>query len=258
MSDDSNIAVEREKTKRLMITVGAGAVLGVLAMILFFNTVGNRKGDLDIDITSGKFKVSLDKPIGEQVQQSTSSLSTKDGPLQFNTGTISDSVIKNVEAQGQKIDPTKFTGKNLISSEAGFVLSANEPSKWTVTYDPSGLHNSDIPVTTITGDGFGNVKVVRRANTGHVNIRTFIGEAVATLRSSGVINSDPEIQFDDQRKTAFLTVTNIETGGQSYVKVVIYNNTVFVASADYNALLTDESTKNDLIGMVASFSPIAK
>lgn len=258
MSDETNIAVEREKTKRLMITVGAGGVLGVLAMILFFNTVGDRKGDLDIDITSGKFKVSLDKPIGEQVQQSTSSLSTKDGPLQFSTGTISDSVIKNVVAQGQTIDPSKFVGKNLISPDAGFVLSTKDPSKWNVSYDPSGLSNSNVPVTTISGDGLGWVKVERQTNVGQMNIRQFINVAVAAMRSSGMINSEPDIQFDDDHQTAFLTVTNIETGGQSYLKVVIYNNTVFVASAEYNSLLTDANTKNDLISMVASFSPISK
>lgn len=258
MADETELGVEREKTKRHMMTLGVGGLIGLIVIILFFNSIGNRQGSVDVDVTSLKFKVSLDKPIGEQVQQPTSTLSTKDGELKFNTGTISDSVIKNVEAQGQTIDPTRFSGKNLISPEAGFVLSSQSPSKWTVAYDKAGLRDPSTPITRITGDGLGNLFITRGPDTDHAGIRASVEVTVNEMRQRGMINADPDIRYVEANQTAFLTFTNTDTGGQSYMKVVIYNDTVYVASANYNAVLTDQSTKNDLINMVASFSPIAK
>jgi len=258
MSDDSNIAVEKEKTKRLMITVGAGAILGLLVILLFFNTVGNRKGDIDIDITSGKFKVSLDKPIGEQIHQPTSSLSTSNGDVQFNTGTISDSVVQRVESSGQKIDPRRFVGKNLINREAGFVISAGNPSRWMVENNDEGFDNPLVPVTQIKGSGDEFLNITRGPMQGCSDVRGCVEVTVEGMKQLGLINQNPSIRYDEQRQTAFLTFTNAENGGQSYMKVVISNGLAFVATANYNVLSTSASTRDELIAMVASFSPIAQ
>ncbi len=258
MSDETNIAVEREKTKRLMITVGAGGVLGVLAMILFFNTVGDRKGDLDIDITSGKFKVSLDKPIGEQIQQPSSSLQTSSGDVQFSTGTISDSVVQRVEASGQVIDAGKFVGKNLINRKAGFVISAGNPSAWSIQNDDEGFQNPLVPVTQIRGAGGEFLNVTRGPMQGCSDVRSCVELTVESMKQIGLIDQNPTVRYDEANQTAFLTFTNAENGGQSYMKVVISNGLAYVAAANYNVHATDANTKNDLISMVASFSPISK
>lgn len=255
-SDSVLIEREKQKTKRQMmfyILVGLIACIGLL--LVFRGTDGKRK--VDIDLSSGKFTFSVDKPIVEQVQQTTETATMRGKKIDFTTGTIQSDVIKQVQEQNNNnISPNAFAGKNLINKAGKFILTVEHPEKWNVTYNPEGLNNPLIPINTISNN-FGNVNITRSVAEPGYAFEMQVEMAMELLLNYGYITQMPNVAYDDTRTTAFLTYTNQQTGGISYQKMTLKNGLVYGVTANYNGTLTPPQEKNDMINMVASLTVIA-
>ncbi len=174
-------------------------------ILVFRGTDGTRK--VDIDITKGKFAFSVDKPIVEQVNQSTVSTTVRGEKVDFTTGVIEPKVIDQIQKENITISPESFTGKNLINKEAGFVLTVEHPERYRLSYSAEGLTNSYIPINTITSS-YGNVNVNRSESTPGYDFPTQVEAGLQLILNAGYINSLPEIHYDQSKTTAFLTYNN--------------------------------------------------
>jgi hypothetical protein len=253
-SDSVLIERERQKTRRQMMfytLLGAIACLGLV--LVFSNDDGKRK--VDIDLSSGKFTFSIDKPIVEQVNQQKETASLNGKEIDFTTGSISTQVINEIQKADKNISPTAFAGKNLINQQAGFLLTVEHPEEWNVSYNPEGLNNPLVPINTIA-NAYGNLNVTRSVADNNYSFETLVEMTMQLLLNYGYITEIPNIVYDDSRTTAFLTYTNQQTGGISYQKMTLKKGYVYGATANYNANLTPAQKKNDLINMVASLTVI--
>jgi hypothetical protein len=255
-ADSEQVLIERErqKTKRQMMFYVLMGIIACFGLILVFRgTEGTRK--VDIDLSKGKFNFSVDKPIVEQINQTKDSATLRGNKIEFTTGTVKSEVIDQIQQQNEIISPTRFTGKNLINKEAGFILTVEHPENYSVSYNPEGLHNSYIPVNTITG-GYGNVNISRAASAAGYDFPTQVEWALQLLLNNGYLIQMPHINYDESRTTAFLTYNNQVTGGISYQKLTLKNGMIYSAMANYNSTLTPQNEKDDLVNMVASLTAI--
>ncbi|MGV8878216.1 MAG: hypothetical protein ACOH2A_04210 [Sphingobacteriaceae bacterium] len=257
LPESDNVLIEREKQKtkrQMMFYILVGLVASIGLLLVFRGTDGKRK--VDIDLSSGKFTFSVDKPIVEQVKQSTETATLGGKKIDFTTGTIQSDVIQQVQEQNMQISPGAFAGKNLINKEGRYILTVEHPEKWDVSYNPEGLSNPLIPINTISNN-FGNVNITRSEADPNYPFQTQVEMSMQLLLNYGLISQIPNIIYDDTRTTAFLTYTNQQTGGISYQKMTIKKGLLFFATANYNGTLTPTEEKNDMINMVASLTVIA-
>jgi hypothetical protein len=254
--DTSQVAIEKEKTKRYFALLGVGGTIVLVVVLYFFNTVDQGK----LKVTKDGFEVNIERPIIQQVGSDQSSLTTGNTSVNFTTGTINDSVIRNVEqSAGGTVPPDRFTGKNLIDRKGGYVIASSNPGAWSVSHNNDGYHNSESSMVTFVSNNTAQVAVSRTPVSmlpGCENVRCVVDVIVSVYLQNGVISSVPAVKYDDAHNTAFLTFTNQQTQGESYVKIMKSGGYWYEAKADYNKLITDASTKNDAINMVASFATI--
>ncbi|OPY02092.1 MAG: hypothetical protein A4E66_02729 [Syntrophus sp. PtaB.Bin001] len=73
---------------------------------------------------------------------------------------------------------------------------------------------------------------------------------------AGMIQQMPQVTYDLPSETAFAVYTNPQTMGQSFQKVIINRaqNRVFVATANYNQMLSNPEGIQDLLNMIATFT----
>ncbi len=254
-SDFVIIEREKQKTRRQMmfyLLLGSIALIGLF--LVFRNDEGKRK--VNIDISKGKFEFSIDKPIVEQVNQTTQSATLRGEEVDFTTGSISSEVIDQLQQDNASISPNQFAGKNLINKEGGYVLTVDNPQKWNVQYNPAGLNDPMTPINIITGQG-GELRITRSPLQAGYDFDTQVEYSMQMLLYMGFITQIPDIKYDDTRTTAFLTYNNQQTGGISYQKLILKNGMVYAPTANYNGMSTSEEDKTALINMVASFTPIA-
>jgi len=255
-SDFLKIERERQKTKRQMmmyLLMGAISIAGLF--LVFRGTEG--KGEADIDLSKGKFRFSVDRPIVEQVNQKTQTTTVRGKEVDFTTGTINPNVIDELQQENIPISPSQFTGKNLINKEAGYVLTVDNPEKWNVQYNPAGLNDPMTPINIISGQG-GDLRVTRSPMQQGIDFTTQVEYAMSMLLYMGLITEIPHIEYDDNRTTAFLTYNNQQTGGISYQKLILKNGMVYAPTANYNSSLTSPQDRDALINMVASFTVIGQ
>ena len=165
-SESESLAIvrekERQKTKRylMFLTFTAGiALVGIFVVFRNDETGGKRK--VDIDLSKGKLSFSVEKPILQQVNQPTSQYPAGEGSVAFTTGTVSSSVLQQIEQSFPAIEPTGFVGKNFVNKQAGFLLTVNHPENWQVSHDPGGLMNPLLAINQIyTADG-SHLKITR-------------------------------------------------------------------------------------------------
>ena len=217
-TDSEHVLIERErqKTKRQMmlyVLIGVIACFGL--MLVFRGSEGTRK--VDIDLSKGKFGFSVDKPIVEQVKQSTDSATVRGIKVEFRTGSIKPEVIDQIQVNSQSISPNEFTGKNLINNMGRFVLSVEHPESFSVVYNPEGLTNADVPINTINGN-YGNVVIHRTPSITGYDFPSQVQLSLQLLLNAGYIIQMPSINYDNKKTTAFLTYNNQITGGISYQK----------------------------------------
>lgn len=254
-TDSEHVLIERErqKTKRQMMFYLLMGVIACFGLILVFRgSEGTRK--VDIDLSKGKFGFSVDKPIVEQVKQSTDSATLRGTKVEFTTGSIKPEVIDQIQINSQ-VSPDQFTGKNLINNIGQFVLSVDHPESFSVVYNREGLTNAYVPINTINGN-YGNVVIHRTPALAGYDFPSQVELSLQLLLNAGYIIQMPSINYDSKKTTAFLTYNNQITGGISYQKLTLKGRMIYSATANYNSSLTPESEKNDLINMVASLTVI--
>jgi hypothetical protein len=253
-SDFVKIERERQKTKRQMmayVLMGAISLLGLI--MVFKGSEGTRK--VDIDLTKGKFQFSVDKPIIEQVNQKTETTTLRGKEVDFTTGTLNPEVIKQLQKENIEISPSRFTGKNLINKEAGYILTIDNPEKWSVQYNPAGLNDPMTPINIISGQG-GDLRITRSPMQPGFDFQTQVRLTMEMFLYMGLISEMPDIKYDNNYTTAILTYNNQQTGGVSYQKIMLKNGMLYAPTANYNIQVTSAEDRNALINMVASFTVI--
>jgi hypothetical protein len=255
--ESNNVAVEKQKTLRLLMIIAATFLLAVAGFYVL--TKGIEKGGsgkVDVDFTSGKFSLSMEKPIVDQIKLGTSKTEGTGDQIRFTEGMIKDrGVIDQIRNLGS-VRPTAFSGKNFISNDLRFLLSVQHPGDWQVKYNPAGLQNSMVPVYTLYNREGSHLNIGVGPIPPTVNIQQYVAFNMQTMFQAGVIQQMPQVTYDLPSETAFAVFTNPQTMGQSYQKVIINRsqNRVFVASANYNQEYSNPEGIQDLLNMIATFT----
>lgn len=254
-NSSESLSIEKQKTLRLLVVVGATCALGLLAMYLVFRgTREGGKGNVDLDLTKGKISLSVERPIVEQI--SLNKAESKEGGISFTEGKIKDSVVIDQINQLAPTSGTGFSGKNFINRELGFLLTVPHPDSWRVSVDPGGLMNPSFPVNTISSQEGAHLNVGITAIVPGTTIEQFVTLNVQQMIQAGMIQQMPVITYDLPSQTAFAVITNPMTLGQSYLKIVIKGSTnrAYVASANYNQTISSPTVIQDLVTMVSTFT----
>ncbi len=256
-SDAYLIEKERQQTIRSRnMYMFFGIIIISALFALYFMLGAGGKGSIDVDVTEGKFKFSVDKPVVEQAKTETKSYITSEGKtIDYTIGTISQEVLTEFSEENISFSPNYFVGENLINDVAGYIVSSSNPGMWDIQYNPAGLSD---PLTAINSFQAtdGSHMLVTREPVIYSNIQEYIEAAVSMLFSYEVITDYPNVSYANDGKTAFLTFTNITTNGQSYMKVVEGYSHYYIATANYNLDYTNYTTQEALISMVANFTLI--
>lgn len=256
-SDAYLIEKERQKTIRSRnMYLFFGIIILSALFALYFMLGSGGKGGIDVNVAEGTFKFNVDKPVVEQANTETQIYKTPEGKsIDFTTGTISQNVLNDFSEENISFSPNSFVGENLINDVAGYIVSSSNPGMWTVQYNPGGLNN---PLTAINSfqASDGSHMLVTREKANYPSIQEYIEAAVSTLINYEVIEDYPNVSYADDGKTAFLTFTNLNTNGQSYMKAIHGYSYFYIATANYNLDYTDYSAQESLISMVANFTLI--
>ena len=251
----STLQVEKEKTKRLFMMLAVFTFLAIIGMVYVFRgseSGGTRK--VDLDVKNLKMSFTIDKPIIEQVEQPTERyVSDDDRSVQFTTGEIQRSVVDQIP-QFQTASPTSFTGKNLINRQVGYVLSVNNPSYWNVTYNPDGLYNSLLPINTVMAGDMTHVNVNIETTMPGINLQNYVQASLSNMMQLGMLMQWPEVSYDYDSNTAFLSYVNPLNNDRTYQKVIMKGNTAYVVTGNYNQSFSQQAYIDDLINMVATFT----
>ncbi len=260
-SNESNdsLAIEKEKTKRYFAMLGVGGVVVVILAIMFFSKFG-QSGSGSFKVTKDGVELSIDKPLIDQVEHTNRALQTGNDSIEFTTGSINEQVIEEVQKQhGSELTPKKFVGRNLIDTKGRFVLASNNSSSWKVQHNNAGYSDVMQPIVHLTATGGESVTVHRMPMSmfnNCNNIRCAVQQMLLGLEAQGLLEQSPLVEYDDATNTAFLTFTNPNTLGQSYVKAVVSDGYWYEARADYNTLVSDAKIQRDAVNMIASFAII--
>lgn len=255
--NSENLAIEKQKTFRLLMTIVALLLLaGVGFYVVVKGTEKGGSGKVDVDFTAGKFSLTLQKPIVDQIKLGTSKTEGTSDKIQFTEGMIKNQdVIDQISNLGST-RPTAFSGKNFISNDLRFLFSVQHPDKWQVKYNPAGLQNSMIPVYIIFNQEGSHLNIGIGPIQPNVDIQQFVTLNIQSMLQAGLLWQQPQVTYDLPSETAFAVFTNPQTMGQSYQKVIINRarNLVFIASANYNQMLSNPEGIQDLINMIATFT----
>ncbi len=249
---------ERQKTKRYLYFLLAFGALAVIGIVVVMNAVqSGGKGGVELDLSKGKLKFNVDKPIVEQAAQPTKTYNSPQGDVQFTTGKIDSAIVQQLqESVAAPILPDRFTGKNLVNKEAGFLLTVENPQAWKVDYNAAGMTNPVIPVNTITAADGSHLSIGREPLPANIDIETYVTASVQNLMAMGLLAQFPDVTYDRPSQTPFLLYSNPLTGGQSYMKLIVNDETAYAVSANTNVLLSDPQTVRELEAMVGSFTLI--
>ena len=248
-----SVAVEKQKTIRLLVIVVATLLLAVGGLYVMTKSGGPSK--MNVDLTKGTFSLSLDKPIVDQSVVKTSTAKTNGGDIQVTEGKITNpSVIEQLDTIKQSA-PTQFSGKNFINHELRFLFSVSHPENWQISYNPAGLQNSNIPINSIYNPEGSHLNVWREMVPAGTTIEQYVSFKTRQLSLVGMIYQQPLVTYDLPSRTAFMVFTNPVTMGQSYIKAILDNsrNSVFGATANYNQALSNPQAMQDLVTMVRTF-----
>lgn len=257
---NEHVAIEKEKQKTLRYLIFFGTFIIIAIIGLYFVFVRGSEGGkkhVEFDLSKGQLKFSVEKPLVEQIDQPTLKYTAKNQNVNFTTGQIKQEVVDEI-SQNVNVESDQFTGKNLINTQAGYIMSVENPGNWQVSYDSEGLYDASYPINTIYSNN---------EYDGHVNINLYkmmpgeefkssLESGMQELVYSGSLQYMPVIEYDEAGTTAFLQYYN-DLGGASAQKIVKRGNRAYIATANYNENLTPENKINELVDMVASFTPIS-
>jgi len=252
------IEKEKQKTQRMRnmyIFFGVITLAGIIAIYLLVMKSGG-KGGIDVNLSEGSFKFSIDKPVVTQAETETKTYRTPGGKsIDYTTGRVSKQVLDDFSDDNVSFSPNYFVGENLVNEVAGYIISSSYPAAWNVQYNPAGLNDPLTPINTLMASDGSHLNVGRE-DIAYEYVEDYINAAIQVLFDYDVITEFPYVSYADDGKTAFLTFTNYETNGQSYMKVVQGRSFYYIATANYNLDYTDIDTQDELIWMVANFTLI--
>ena len=251
------IEKEKQKTARAKNMYLFFGIIIIASLIALFNMVGDGgKGGIDVDVTKGTFKFTVDKPVVEQVNTERKTYKTNEGKsIEYTTGRISQNILSDFDQQSSSFSPGRFVGENLINEEAGYVVSTTNPERWRIQYNPTGLGDPMIPINTISISDGSHMNITREFSNVS-NIQDYVTASIGTLMSLDIIVDYPNVSYADDNMTAFLTFTNLATAGQSFMKVIRGGSYFYIATANYNLGITSYDVQEELISMVADFTLI--
>ena len=257
-SEESNtLAIEKQKTLRLLMVIAAIFLLAAAGLyVVLKGTEKGGSGKVDVDFTKGKFSLSMEKPIVDQIKLGTSKTEGASNQIRFTEGMIKDQVAIDQIRDLGSMGPSAFSGKNFINNDLRFLLSVPHPEKWQVKYNPAGLQNPMIPINTIYNLEGSHLNIGVGPIPPAVTIQQYVAFNIQTMLQAGAIQQMPQVTYDLPSETAFAVFTNSQTSGQSYQKVIINRarNQVYIASANYNKKLSDPEGIKDLVNMIATFT----
>ncbi len=240
-----------------MVVIAAIFLLAAAGLyVVLKGTEKGGSGKVDVDFTKGKFSLSMEKPIVDQIKLGTSKTEGTSNKIRFTEGMIKDQdVIAQLSDLGS-LGSTAFSGKNFINNDLRFLLSVPHPEKWQVNYNSAGLHDPMIPVNTIYNQEGSRLNIGVGPIPPTVNIQQYVAFNIQTMLQVGAIKQMPQVTYDLLSETAFAIFTNPQTMGQSYQKVIINRtrNQVFIASANYNQKFSNPEGIQDLVNMIATFT----
>jgi hypothetical protein len=255
--ESKNIAIEKQKTLRLFMVIAAVFLLAAAGLYMVFKgTEKGGSGKVDVDFTQGKFSISMEKPIVDQIKLGTAKTEGAGNNIRFTEGMIKDQNVVNQISDIGSGGPAAFSGKNFINNDLRFLLSVPHPEKWQVKYNPAGLQNPMIPVNTIYNREGSHLNIGVGPIPPATNIQQYVEFNIQTMLQMGVIQQMPQVTYDLPSETAFAVFTNPQTMGQSYQKVIINRarHQVFIASANYNQKFSDSEGIQDLVNMITTFT----
>jgi hypothetical protein len=255
--ESKNLAIEKQKTLRLLMIIAAIFLLAAGGILVMFKgTERGGSGKVDVDFAKGKFSLSMEKPIVDQIKLGTAKTEGAGNTIQFTEGMIKNQEVIDQLSNLRSKGPTTFSGKNFINNELHFLLSVPHPEKWQVSYNPAGLQNPMIPVNTLYNQEGSHLNVGLGSIPPAVDIQQYVQFNIQGMLQAGAIQQMPQVTYDLPSETAFVVFTNPQTMGQSYQKVII-NRTrslVFIASANYNQKFSNPENIQDLVNMITTFT----
>jgi hypothetical protein len=249
-----SVAVEKQKTIRLSLIIVATFLLAVVGLYIMAKSSGPSK--MDVDLSKGKFSLSLDKPIVDQGGIRTSTAKANGADIQVTEGLITDPALIGQLNSIKPSAPTQFSGKNFINHEQRFLLSAPHPELWQVSYNALGLQNPNVPINSIFNPEGSHLNIWREQVPAGTTIEQYVSFKIQQMSLAGLISQQPLVTYDLPSRTAFLVFTNPATMGQSYIKAILdlSRNAVFGATANYNQALSSPQALQDLVTMVRTFT----
>jgi hypothetical protein len=252
-SDAVKIEHDRQKTKRYQMYIGAITLLALVGVYVIFKS-GN--GKLDVNVKEGKFGLSIDKPIVSQENVATKNYESPKGTIQFTTGRISQNLISQFESENISFSPDRFTGKNFVNKELGFLFSIEHPEKWKVVYSPNNFVLGAYRVNDFFSADGNNMNVSIATLPSPIDITSYAEECVQELIQTKITNQIPNVEYDVASNTVFFVYFNNINGSYTFQKAILSGNKAFVASANLSATSNDQIAQEDMGLMVRSFTLI--
>jgi len=258
MSDENirsdSVALEKQKTIRMALIVVATLILAIGGFYVMTRSDG--KSNMVVDLHKGTFTLSLDKPVVEQGNVRTKSVTDNGKDIPVTEGVITNSAVVGQLNVIQQASPTQFTGKNFINKNERFLFTAPHPEYWQIAYNQAGLQDPNIPINYISNPEGAHLNIWREQVPAGTTIEQYVAFKVMQMTQAGLILRQPLITYDLPSGTAFLIITNPVTMGQSYIKMVLEpnRNSVFGATANYNQAISTPRAIQDLVTMVSTFT----
>jgi hypothetical protein len=239
-SNDSEEAVsvvaEKEKTKRTLITTTAAVIVGLTALILFFKTLG--PGNRSISIDSDGVKIDLSVPITDTANHVPSQVATPFGQS-VNVTTEAVPIQSLPEGVGSG---NSFTGKTLVDTTSGFLLSADNPRSVGVR------RNAEAGTSTIT-DAAGSTIVVQTLHgLGSADLDSVVQATVAGLERRN-------LSVKQQREGASTVLLWFRENGVQYCIKLSASSTSIVRAT---ATIADSTRSTAILRTLGSVTPISK
>jgi hypothetical protein len=236
--DSVEIMKEKQKTIRWAIFIGAFVILGGGGIFLGKN--------MKLNFKTGELEVT--KPIVEQIKQNTTT--DPNTNLNFTTGELTSETSKKIK-ELPDISPQKFSGKNYINTEFGYLFTCEHPDKWNISYTPSNFNTGE-PMNVIEASNGLEFKLIVSDNDTKVSLQ----ELVNVLITGSTITNEqiPEVTFDKDGRTAFFRTFVKAFNKEALMKVIVTPTRGYIAAAYYPEEMKSNWAVNEFEKMVASFT----
>lgn len=244
--DDTTVLVEREKSKRLYVVIGAGTSVALAALVLFFTSGESGRRSIVVDPTKGSVQISFDEPISVQADVRVDTVRALGDTVRVSAATVADSLVRQVEAKAS--EPGAFVGSNMVDRSLGVVVASAAAKKWSVTKrsldGELALRSTDSSTLRV------RVSALPRGT----SIQPYVDSVLTHLRTSAASRSTPGVRVDST--SALLWYVDRITGHAVCQRLIIANGQLYTARAE--SFSSDKQATKDVIEMASTFSVIAQ